>query len=197
MEQIGNESAEHEPITKISSERIRMVFIGTLSRSKGGKVLEKLLTRVRRCDLEFHFYGRAWEGFEKRLRPLGLMSHGSYKPEDLPGIMANADIGLVLPVWEDNGPQVAMEFVNYRVPVVGTRRGGIPDIVPPENGVLFDPDSEAEIDRIVDWLENVSIQDLETMSAGIKRLKTPAQHADRIREIYNLVLERPADQSGL
>ncbi len=197
VEQIGNESADHEPITKVSSERIRLVFIGTLSRIKGGTVLEKLLTLVRRRDLEFHFYGRTWEGFDKRLRPLGLMFHGSYQQEDLPGIMANADVGLVLPIWEDNGPQVAMEFVNHRVPVVGTRRGGIPDTVLSENGILFDPDSDAEIDRVVHWLENVSIQDLETISAGMKRLKTPAQHADRIREIYNLVLERPADQSGL
>jgi glycosyltransferase involved in cell wall biosynthesis len=190
VEQIGNESANCQLPERVRSSRIRLTFLGTLNYSKGAGVLEKLMNSVRRRDVEFHFYGHASAEFE-RLRSYGLLLHGGYRPEDIPGIMANTDIGLVLPIWEDNGPQVAMEFVNFKVPVIGTRRGGIPDIVSPENGVLFDPDDSAEFRSAVDWIDSVTMDQLGMMSAGMKRLKTPEQHAARVRDLYESILCRP------
>lgn len=189
VEQIGNESANCPLPERVRSSRIRLTFLGTLNYSKGAGVLEKLLTSVRRQDVEFHFYGRTFEGCE-RLRSYGLLLHGSYSPEDIPRIMANTDIGLVLSIWEDNGPQVAMEFVNFQVPVIGTRRGGIPDIVSAENGVLFDPDDSAEFQSVVGWIDGVTLDQLSLMSGRMKRLKTPEQHAGRVRNLYESVLSR-------
>lgn len=190
VEQIGNESANATPVTKTPSDKIRLTLIGTLNRMKGAGVLEELLRAVRRRDVEFHFHGRVFEGFERRLRPLGLICHGSYIPRDLPGIMAAIDVGMVLPIWEDNGPQVAMEFVNNRIPVLGTRRGGIPDIVAESAGLLFDPDDRADFARAVNWIERVTRDELDVMSRGMHRLKTPHEHAARVSRLYELALGR-------
>jgi glycosyltransferase involved in cell wall biosynthesis len=188
VEHIGNESATHAPICKVPSSRVRAVFIGTLNFNKGAAVLETLLKRVRRADIEFHFYGRAFEGFEKRLRKLGLIFHGSYSPKQIPSIMENADLGLVLSIWEDNGPQVTMEFINYGVPVVGTRRGGIPDFIEEGSGIVFDPDNEEEVRGAIDWIDTVSMEQLQAMSARIKPLKTPEHHAQRVKQAYEHIL---------
>ena len=190
IEHIGNESALCERGEKTESDRIRAVFLGTLSRYKGAEVFGRIVQGVSRPDVEFHFYGRAFEGFEAKLRSQGVNCHGEYRPEDLPSIMYTTDLGFALSIWEDNGPQVAMEFINYGVPVIGTRRGGIPDFVVPGNGLLFDPDSDEDLQSVLNWINNVSPSDLRTMSAGMKRLQTPEGHAKHIQDLYVRALLR-------
>jgi|HubBroStandDraft_2_1064218.scaffolds.fasta_scaffold31323_4 glycosyltransferase involved in cell wall biosynthesis len=192
IEQIGNESANMPPAMKTKSDRIRFTALGTLSKSKGAGVLEEILKRAHRTDAEFHFYGRAHEGYGRRLRRLGLIDHGAYVPEDLPAIMAKTDVGVVIPIWEDNGPQVAMEFVNNRIPVLGTRRGGIPDIVAENAGFLFEPDSGAELEQAVDWIEHIKLTELSAISSRMRPLVTPQQHALRVSELYRQALRRCA-----
>lgn len=192
IEQIGNESANMPPAIKTKSEKIRFTALGTLSKSKGAGVLEEILKRSHRADAEFHFYGRAHEGYGRRLRRLGLIDHGAYVPEDLPAIMAKTDVGVVIPIWEDNGPQVAMEFVNNRVPVLGTRRGGIPDIVAENAGFLFDPDDGVELEQAMDWIERIKLSELDAISSRMKALVTPQQHARRVSELYRQALRRCA-----
>jgi glycosyltransferase involved in cell wall biosynthesis len=174
--------------TKTHSNKIRVVALGTLSKHKGADLLQMLLTRVRRQDMELHFYGRAVEGYGYKLSRLGLQCHGPYKPSDIPAIMSSSDIGLVLSIWEDNGPQVAMEFINHKTPVLGTRRGGIPDIVSPDSGHLFDPDRVDDVDKAVQWLQEITVGEIRRISAGIHSLKTPDQHARRISTLYQEAL---------
>ena len=187
-EQIGNESAVVPPAVKTPSPKLRVTALSTLSKMKGAGVLEALMKRVTRNDIEFQFFGRAYEGFDERLRKLGLVCRGSYAPSDIPRIMSETDIGLVLPIWEDNGPQIAMEFINNHVYVLGTTRGGVPDLVAENAGMLFDPDDSAQVDRVAAWLQNVKKSDIEAMSAGIQRLKTPDEHAEQITALYAQVV---------
>jgi glycosyltransferase involved in cell wall biosynthesis len=188
VEQIGNESADTEPVARTKSDKIRLTALGTLNKPKGAVVLEELIRRVRRPDIEFHFHGRAFDGYDKRLQSLGLVCHGSYVPKDLPSIIAKTDVGLVLPIWEDNGPQVAMEFINNLVPVLGTRRGGVPELVAEGAGFLFDPDDHLDIERAVAWIEDLNKEKIEDISLHMQRLKTPAEHAARIAVLYHQTL---------
>lgn len=189
VEQIGSESYDLLPAKKTPSNKLRLTALGTLSKAKGAGILEILLKRVQRADVQFQFYGRVFEGYESRLSCLGLKCLGGYTPNDLPAIMANTDIGLVLPIWEDNGPQVAMEFVNNRIPVIGTRRGGIPDIVQESGGFLFDPDDNREIDTAIRWIEDVHLGELEAISSKIVRLKSPQQHARALDRLYTDIID--------
>jgi glycosyltransferase involved in cell wall biosynthesis len=190
VEQIGNKSY-NASVEKTPSDKIRIVALGTLSKHKGADVLEALLKRVHRPDMEFHFYGRANDKYAEKLSHLGLICHGSYRPSDVDSIMSKSDIGLVLSVWEDNGPQVAMEFVNYKVPVLGTLRGGIPDIVTPDAGYLFEPDSPQEVDRAVRWLETITMEEIRNISSKMKRLQSPYEHAERVHAIYENIVSTP------
>lgn len=189
VEQIGNDSADEPVAAKTPSDKIRLSVIGTLNKMKGAEVLEELLKRVRRPDCRFQFYGRVLDGYDKRLSRLGLICKGSYRPEDIPGIMANTDVGLVLPIWEDSGPQVAMEFINNLIPVVGTKRGGVPDIAGQATGFLFDPDDDSDLQRAALWINQLTPDKLKRISAGIKRLRTPRMHAERLSDLYREALQ--------
>lgn len=181
---IGNASAKADIPKKVESERLRVVFLGMLSAHKGADVVRKILQAVRRDDMEFHFYGRAEPHTLKMLTALGLIHHGSYKPADLPDIMSRTDLGLVCPIWEDNAPQVVMEFLNFGVPVIGSRMGGIPDFVNDRNGMLFDPYSEEDIATLVERLGTLSRAEVERMAAATQKLKTPEQHASEMLALY-------------
>jgi glycosyltransferase involved in cell wall biosynthesis len=184
---IGNASAAAAVPPKEPSERIRVTLLGVLSYHKGAGVVEKLLDSVKRSDLEFHFYGRVEKSIEQRLSAKGLIAHGLYKPADLPQIMSRSDLGLVCPIWEDNAPQVVMEFLNFGVPVVGARIGGIPDFVNERNGILFDPYSDADIARVAAQLEQLTHEDIAALVPR-EKLKTPEQHGREVLSLYEEIL---------
>lgn len=185
---IGNASATAPVPEKIPSDRVRIVLLGVLTPHKGSAIVAKILRSVTRKDIEFHFHGRSDAHTLAALTQLGLIDHGPYKPSDLAGIMSRADLGLVCPIWEDNAPQVVMEFLNFGVPVIGSRMGGIPDFVNEHNGVLFDPHSGEDIARLSQLLDTLSNVDIERMSKAAQKLKTPEQHAAEILALYEDVV---------
>lgn len=182
---IGNISALAERPDKTDSPNLRLTFIGVLSEHKGAELLIKLAGGVTRQDVEFRFYGRADGKWAAAAEQAGITLHGSYAPADLANIMASTDLGVALPIWEDNGPQVVMEFINYGVPVLATRMGGIPDFVTSDTGFLFDLDA---LDKAIAYIDAADIQELRTKGAAMPRLTTPSEHQAHIHRIYTEAL---------
>ncbi len=185
---IGNQSAHHFPEVRERSGPIVVAVLGSLTYHKGAGVLQELLKRVTSESVEFHFYGRANREWMKRLANLGLRDCGEYRPEQLSEILEGVDVGLVLPIWEDNGPQVTMEFINNRIPVVGTRRGGIPDFIGKNNGYVFEPDIPSEVDGIAEFLRNIDREKLLKIKKGMMRLLTPEEHVKELSSHYKKIL---------
>lgn len=182
---IGSASASILRPLKTDSEKLRLTFIGTLAKFKGAELLEKIALGIRRKDVVVQFYGRIERAeLGKRIERAGVVIRGSYTPPELSGIMANTDIGLVLPVWEDNAPQVVMEFLNYGVPVVGTNMGGIPDFVGEDNGFLFDPRTDTGLESAINFIDNVRLDEIRALGTTIPRLTGPDEHQTEVRRIY-------------
>jgi glycosyltransferase involved in cell wall biosynthesis len=199
VEHIGSRTAGALVPAKTSTGPIKATFIGYVSTHKGAPLLEDLLREAQGLDIEFHAYGRAQSNWLRRLRSAGLKYHGTYGPEDIPQIMSATDVGVALPVWEDSGPQVVMEFLNFKVPVLATRIGGIPDFVSPETGHLIEPTHAGILDA-VDWLRGLSRRDFARLGSAAPKLPTPAEHAERLRRHYTRALasqdERRARQNA-
>jgi len=181
---IGNDTAYQEHAQKKKSNKIRLTFMGALNIHKGLAVLEYIAKQLS-DKFEINYYGGSSGSDVDYLRQYGVKFHGRYTPAELDEIMQTTDIGLVLPVWEDNAPQVVMEFLNLGRLVVGTHRGGIPDFVKHlENGYLFDPDNEIEKKELITWLNTLTLEDIALMQNNITNLKTPAVHADEVYSLY-------------
>lgn len=185
---IGNDSAGPIPQREqwIASGKIRCCYIGTLNKDKGAEVFIELVKALPADRFEFAFWGRGEAKYVTSLQELGVAINGAYTPDKLKGILREVDIGLVLPVWNDNGPQVLMEFINNGVPVLGTSMGGVPDFLNDQTGYLFDPFKEVE--NAVKWLKNIDAAALQRMHAKIRPLKTPDQHARETVAVYESVV---------
>jgi glycosyltransferase involved in cell wall biosynthesis len=105
---------------------------GAASRQKGAFVLNETLQILAAEDLgakfEFHIFG----GMEKTLLDVfaghgNVFWHGKYDSKDLDRILADIDVGIVPSIWEEAYGYVGIEFMAKGIPVIGNRRGGIPD----------------------------------------------------------------------
>lgn len=192
MLHIGNITADrYSPVfaENRDKDKIDVVMLGSLIHIKGRDLFVKLARSLDNEKFRVNFYGRSAD-YAQVIQEAGIVDHGPYKQDELPAILANADIGLVLSIWEDNGPQVVMEMLNNHVPVVGTRMGGIPDFVKDgENGFLFDPYGEDDFDRLVDRLNGLTREDIIGMKRNIQPTMTTTGHAEAMDEVYRQIIE--------
>jgi glycosyltransferase involved in cell wall biosynthesis len=183
---IGSASATAERVPTTPTRRLRVTAMGTLSKYKGAEVLADLARRLPADRVEVRFFGRVDEDRWGRLAAdAGVDLRGAYTPADLPQILADTDVGLAVPVWEDNAPQVVMEFLNHGKPVVATRMGGIPDFVDESNGFLFDHREDGALDAAADFIASLSPEEASAWSARIGRLSTPIQHRAALSDLYD------------
>lgn len=169
-------------------EKINLVLLSSLNVLKGGELFSKIFKNVHNSLIRVHFWGRASEHELQLFEGTDFVNHGKYNQTELPGILNSMDMGVMTPIWEDNGPQVVMEMINNHLPVFATKMGGITDFVNSSNGFLFDPFSEKEVDLAIDFLNNLSFDQIEKMKNSIKPTETTSHHFAEIMEVYKAVM---------
>ena len=188
---IGNESADNykDEYELLDGEhKIKIVFLGRLTSYKGADLFIRIAKELYgNNNVEFHFLGDSGE-YKEIIEKVGINDHGRYNPSDLSALLKDYDIGMVLSVWHDNGPQVVMELLNNHIPVIGTRMGGIPDFVNEDNGYLFNPYLEDEIMGVVNFLNKLTIEQVNCMKRNIRRTITTQEHYTQLMQVYSEVL---------
>lgn len=187
MLHIGNISADHysdEYKFDYNKPKINIAMLGTLSHLKGADLFVKMAEASDKEKVQFHFYGRS-NGYSDKIKSVGIIDHGPYKQAELSDILKNIDMGLCLSVWEDNAPQVVMEFLNNHIPVIGTRLGGIPDFINDgENGILFDPFNIDDFNRVIKVINSMTREELGEYVSKVKKTTTSHEHFVAINQIY-------------
>ena len=187
---IGNYTAEDEFRSLFEGRKskeinsiIRFGFMGNLNYHKGANILLEL---IKNTNHEFHVYGRvAPKVLEEIITNEKVVYHGEYKHTDLPSILKNIDFGLVLPVWEDNAPQVIFEFLNAGIPIIGTKKGGLPDFIDDKNGKLFGVDENGIVDmkKFINSPELINFYN--KVVNNIEGTKKANKHSRELIELYN------------
>lgn len=123
-----------------AGERLRIGYIGTLSQSKGVEwLLEQFQAQPEGAELLIA--GKGDPAYEAHLRavadPRRVRFVGYVDPKSF---FATIDVCVVPSIWPDTFPGVAYEACAHHVPVIGSRIGGIPEIVQEGiNGLFCDP----------------------------------------------------------
>jgi len=134
------------------NDKIHICFLGYTRKDKGFYyLLEQLSDMPAELNgkISFTFAGKIENSAALvQLRKLGdkldrLTVIDGYKHSDLPAILSSVDIGIVPPLWQDALPQVAIEFLCNRVPVLVSCHGGQKEIIGDESFV-FHPEKEGD-----------------------------------------------------
>jgi len=136
---------------KINPERrivnnLRFGFIGLLSYHKG---IELLLRVFKENDMgNLYIFGKGITGDYENYLKNKFMSNkikfnGFVKTEKA---FKTMDVLIVPSLWYDPLPRVIYEAYSYGVPVIGSDRGGIPEIIDTgKTGFVFDPYDEEQL----------------------------------------------------
>lgn len=125
------------------------------------------------------------KGLRQSLAPYPHISYrGPYRRSDLPRLLAGAT-ALVMCSDFENYPLVARESLMLGVPVIASQAGGLPEIIHHgRNGLLFPPgDAEALRHTVRRLLRHPDLK--ERLRRGIAPVKTMAQDAKDLLEVYN------------
>jgi len=126
---------------------IRFGFLGKINESKGIQVLIDAFLNIEPNQAELWIAGKGLPEFEEKLKQQtkhrnDIQWLGFINSDDL---LNNIDV-LVLPsVWNDTAPLVIHEAFSFGVSVIGSRRGGIAELVSPQVGWLFEPNDPANL----------------------------------------------------
>jgi glycosyltransferase involved in cell wall biosynthesis len=130
-----------------SGGRLRVVFIGRLNPTKGAHVLLNALSQRPELPVDLDLFGivqndetyvsalRRQASKDSRVRLLAPLSNASVVPT-----LRRYDVLAVPSVGVETGPLVVYDAFDAGLAVVGSRRGGIPELVQEgRNGLLVDP----------------------------------------------------------
>jgi glycosyltransferase involved in cell wall biosynthesis len=167
---------------------LRFGLLNKLTHLKGADVLREAFSGLSRDKVRLLVFGSQSESGVKAIRPLldsGVAElRGPYERARMNEVLAEVDVGLVPSIWEEPYGYVGVEFLAAGIPVLGSRIGGIPDyiedgvnghLLPPRDGAAW----RAKIAELAGKPEEVA-----RLAAGIKPVKTMAQHLGEIEALY-------------
>lgn len=133
---------------------VRFGFIGTLVPAKGIELLLQTFSRLELANAKLIVAGAGKRDYERGLRSRYASERirflGYCRPEEF---FPTVDVLVVPSLCCDNLPGVVIESLAYSIPVIGSRRGGIPEMVEEgRNGYLFEPERPDELAALLEWL---------------------------------------------
>lgn len=139
---------------KPDSNKFTLVFSGRVNREKGVMQLIEAMNMLKQhADIRLlvigsSFYGneKGEDNFQRELKEKAAelqerITFTGFIPYSLmPKYLAQADVAVIPSVWDDPFPTTVLEAQAMGLPVIATRRGGIPEEVTPETAILLDTD---------------------------------------------------------
>jgi len=171
---------------------LRFAFVGTLAPHKGPDVLVRAFRMLpSTLDATLGIYGseKGYESYAAGLRELAggdprISFRGPFSREELGSVLVEIDVLVVPSRWYENAPGVIFEAFAAGIPVVSTDLGGMSEFVEPgKNGLLFALDDPQDL---AGQLRRLATERglLQRLRAGIGPVKTIAEYADELIELY-------------
>lgn len=131
-----------EKIKAAQEHPLRFGFLGCLRPHKGIEHLLKAFLSLEPGMAELWVAGKGEAAYETKLKDLAgnhddVRWLGFVKPDSL---LDEIDVMVVPSLWQDTFPRVPVEAFNYALPVIGSNRGGIPELITDETGWMYEPD---------------------------------------------------------
>jgi len=161
----------------ITGRTVRFGYLGRLERPKGVELAFQALENIPTQDWELWVAGTGIDAYVSKLkrrysRP-NIHFIGFAKPEEL---FKKIDVLLVPSLWNEPFGRVIIEAYAFGIPVIGSKRGGIPEIIcNGKTGFIFDPDEPGSLEaaicrlikdpKIIDQLRPIAFKEARNFSS--------------------------------
>jgi len=178
--------------------RLRLCFFGRLDATKGIHILIKALASIPEASLQLDIYGVA-QGEAGKLydRTLRQLANGDERirfcpplpPANIIQQMKSYDLLVVTSQCLETGPLVVLEAFEAGLPVVGSRLGGIAELVlDGENGVLVEASSVA---AWTETLRRLSVEPdlMDHLRSTVKSPRAMKTVSSEMHSLYNRLVK--------
>jgi glycosyltransferase involved in cell wall biosynthesis len=189
------------PSSSLNGGKLNIVLIGNIERHKGVLVALKEILSLQKSDsVRINIYGRVkdpiyFSEIQKFIRQYpdeNIKFHGEFRSDrDLKEIFSQNHIMMFPSTWEENAPLVVREALLHDTPVIGSKLGGVPEIINDgENGLLFDPFVEGDLaQRVNHILEKPHILERIINGAKNSKIETMEDHVVKLEAFYHRALQ--------
>jgi glycosyltransferase involved in cell wall biosynthesis len=186
------------PKNERTGARVRFGYLGRFDAVKGVFELAQALTRVpRSLGFSFEIRGPAQLPVEREIldqlrEVVGDDPRVSFAPgvqrEEVPGVLRSYDVLVCPSVCAEGGPTVALEAHAVGTPVIGSRIGGLTEIVEHDVSGMLVP--AGDVDALAAMIESVATSPADTIDRWRSALRQPRTMDDVTKdylELYNSV----------
>lgn len=176
----------------------RLVFLGRLTPEKGLtfllRAMPAVVERFPSVELAIVGDGPQREELEDLVESLGLESTvkftGKVSHERVQELMRTATAGLVPSIWTENSPVSIYESMIAGLPMIGSRIGGIPDLIDDgRTGFLFEPRNETEIAASITRFLSLSIEQRQAFSMAAREKGKGYTREKNVRSVEAIYAE--------
>jgi glycosyltransferase involved in cell wall biosynthesis len=158
---------------RMSSDPLRVAFLGRLHPTKGVDTLVHAIRALPEAPLVLDIFGIGADAYADSLRALGshdprIRFRTPLATHDVIAALTNYDVVAVPSRWMETGPLVVLEAFAAGTPVVGSRLGGIAELVTDGvDGLLLDADAVLAWTKVLARLIR-DVELLQRLRAGIR-----------------------------
>lgn len=181
--------ALHNFVDEVEQEEVRkegyVLEFGHLSRDKGTLTLLEAARRMPRVRFVFAGYGEA----EEAIRRLPNAEYVGFKTgRELELLIRKAAVSVYPSEWYENCPFSVIESQMYGTPVIGSRMGGIPELVDEGvTGELFEAGNAGQLEeKLRKLLENPGLLEEYRRNCLQKEFETPESYYRKLMNIYGV-----------
>jgi glycosyltransferase involved in cell wall biosynthesis len=187
---------------RTASDKLRIGFVGTLVWHKGAHVLLEAVQGLPADRFEVKLFGdpTVFPDYVRTLRELvgdaPVRFMGGFDQRRTREVYAAIDVLVVPSLWPENSPLVIHEAFMAGVPVVGSRQGGIPELVTHEqNGLVYEAysavDLRGALKRLIDHPDL-----LRRFGTRLPAVKSIEEDAEEWERVYDSLAGRAARAGG-
>jgi glycosyltransferase involved in cell wall biosynthesis len=188
------------PAMRRAEGPLRFAYFGRIDPVKGLDIVVDALRLIPDMPVVLHIYGMVQPGCESYASRLKTSPDARVQfiapmsPGEVGDAMAKYDFIVVPSRWLETGPLVVYESFAAGTPVLGSRLGGIAELVSDGvDGILVSPDNPNSWANIISGLAR-DITRVDRLRAGIRPPRTMKDVADEMAEIYSNLRLRNVDR---
>ncbi|MCP4161499.1 MAG: glycosyltransferase family 4 protein [Deltaproteobacteria bacterium] len=172
--------------------KIRFGYFGRIHPTKGIELILEVLNFLEEDTYELFLGGSGNGEYIEKLKSETLdkpvVFLGQISPESF---FSKIDFLLAPSIWNEPLGRVVLESFNFGVPVIGSNRGGIPEMIDDsKNGFLFNPDNKTELINI---LRNINRMDnwenLQENAIKSSKRFLPSEIIRQHNQFYKLIIK--------
>ena len=142
------------------NERIKILYLGSLIRSKGAQVLAEAVQGVD-CQVDMYGEGVLKEELQQKIERgnLPITIHPPVPYSEIPSLYAQADIVVFSSLWPEPFGRIAIEAMAAGKPVIGSAIGGIKETIAEGTGILVEPGNVQQLrEAIIMLMHNPALR---------------------------------------